>query len=212
VYLTCLIVGVSVCTVGEDCDDTMDDVHSARLRERPKKDSSSLMSGKGLVSSSVVSISRIKRKRQGLQEIQVQVRGSIADELEDTTHDSEMGGSEDDDDLPPPPIPRRPAKSRPQGKGVEDISIRNDLPTVPRKARSVPKRLQESPPPPVQETPSQPPQLVASPTPARSSTLSSSSAVTLKPRRRTVILIYDSSTLPVLLPNHISWTYDWKSF
>jgi hypothetical protein len=116
VHLTCFIVGVSLCTVGEDCDDTMDDVHSARLRERPKKDSSSLMSGKGLVSSSVVSISRIKRKRQGLQEIQVQVRGSIADELEDTTHDSEMGGSEDDDDLPPPPIPRRPAKSRPLGK------------------------------------------------------------------------------------------------
>jgi hypothetical protein len=133
-------------TVGEDCDETMDDVHNPRLRERPKKDSNSLMmmssssaaaaaaAGKGLVSSSVVSIPRFKRKRQGLHEIQEQqvlrgggsgnsIAAAAADEGEDTTHDSEMAGaaaSEDDDDLPPPTIPRRPAKSRPpqqqQGK------------------------------------------------------------------------------------------------
>ncbi len=127
-------------TVGEDCDETMDDVHNPRLRERPKKDSNSLMmmssssaaaaaAGKGLASSTVVSIPRFKRKRQGLHEIHEQVlRGggsgnsiaaaaAAADEGEDTTHDSEMAGaaaSEDDDDLPPPTIPRRPAKSRPQ--------------------------------------------------------------------------------------------------
>ncbi|KAH9551690.1 hypothetical protein CY35_09G026100 [Sphagnum magellanicum] len=201
--------------VSDDCDDnTMDDGHNnnnnnnARLRERlPKKNSiissssNGLMSGKAaLVSTtSVVSLSRIKRrKRQGLHEIQVQVCGAIAaDESEDVTHDLDMVGSEeedddddddddeDDDDLPPPPIPRRPPKSRSQVKGVEDFSIRNDLPTVPRKARSVPKRAHESlPPPPVVETPSHPPPPVASPTPAPSSTLSLSSAVTLKPRRR----------------------------
>lgn len=127
-------------TVGEDCDETMDDVHNPRLRERPKKDSNSLMmmssssaaaaAGKGLASSTVVSIPRFKRKRQGLHEIHEQqvLRGggsgnsiaaaaAAADEGEDTTHDSEMAGaaaSEDDDDLPPPTIPRRPAKSRPQ--------------------------------------------------------------------------------------------------
>ncbi|KAH8952507.1 hypothetical protein BDL97_09G088900 [Sphagnum fallax] len=199
--------------VSDDCDDnTMDDGHNnnnARLRERPPKknsiiisSSNGLMSGKAaLVSTtSVVSLSRIKRrKRQGLHEIQVQVCGAIAaDESEDVTHDLDMVGSEeedddddddddeDDDDLPPPPIPRRPPKSRSQVKGVEDFSIRNDLPTVPRKARSaVPKRAHESlPPPPVVETPSHPPPPVASPTPAPSSTLSLSSAVTLKPRRR----------------------------
>ncbi|CAM6009679.1 unnamed protein product [Sphagnum balticum] len=199
--------------VSDDCDDnTMDDGHNnnnARLRERPPKknsiiisSSNGLMSGKAaLVSTtSVVSLSRIKRrKRQGLHEIQVQVCGAIAaDESEDVTHDLDMVGSEeeddddddddddeDDDDLPPPPIPRRPPKSRSQVKGVEDFSIRNDLPTVPRKARSVPKRAHESlPSPPVVETPSHPPPPVASPTPAPSSTLSLSSAVTLKPRRR----------------------------
>ncbi|KAH8945760.1 hypothetical protein BDL97_12G057500 [Sphagnum fallax] len=210
--------GFKDASVGEDCDETMDDVHNPRLRERPKKDSNSLMmmssssaaaaaAGKGLASSTVVSIPRFKRKRQGLHEIHEQVlRGggsgnsiaaaaAAADEGEDTTHDSEMAGaaaSEDDDDLPPPTIPRRPAKSRPQqqqqqqqGKGVEEMSVRNDLPTVPRKARSVPKRAQESP---VVETPAaqqQPTPPIASPTPAPSSTLSSSSAVTLKPRRRT---------------------------
>jgi len=129
---------VSQQTVGEDCDETMDDVHNPRLRERPKKDSNSLMmmssssagagAGKGLVSNSVGSIPRFKRKRQGLHEIQEQqvlrgggsgnsIAAAAADEGEDTTHDSEMAGaaaSEDDDDLPPPTIPRRPAKSRPQ--------------------------------------------------------------------------------------------------
>lgn len=149
----------------------MDDglLHNARLRERHKKDntisssnnnnnSSRLLmmsSGKQqqrlVVSpSSLVSIRRIKRKRQGLHEIQaIQLRSHLPDEVEETrtptttTHDSEMGGSEeedddDDDDLPPPaPIPRRPVKARPQGKLEEIISMRrNDLPTVPRKARS----------------------------------------------------------------------------
>jgi hypothetical protein len=160
--------GFKDASVGEDCDETMDDVHNPRLRERPKKDSNSLMmmssssagagAGKGLVSNSVGSIPRFKRKRQGLHEIQEQqvlrgggsgnsIAAAAADEGEDTTHDSEMAGaaaSEDDDDLPPPTIPRRPAKSRPQqqqqqqhqGKGIEEMSVRNDLPTVPRKARS----------------------------------------------------------------------------
>jgi hypothetical protein len=148
----------------------MDDVllHNARLRERPKKDNTSsssnnnnnssllmMSSGKQqqrlVVSpSSLVSIRRIKRKRQGLHEIQAtQLRSHLPDVVEETTpttitHDSEMGGSEeeedddDDDDLPPPaPIPRRPVKARPQGKLEEIISMRrNDLPTVPRKARS----------------------------------------------------------------------------
>jgi hypothetical protein len=156
--------------VGEDGGNdtnTMDDVllHNARLRERPKKDNTSssnnninssnllmMSSGKQqrlVVSpSSLVSIRRIKRKRQGLHEIQAtQLRSHLPDEVEETatpttiTHDSEMGGSEeeeDDDDLPPPaPIPRRPVKARAQGKLEEIISIRrNDLPTVPRKARS----------------------------------------------------------------------------
>ncbi len=169
--LLLLFFPIPVGKVGGDDTNTMDDVllHNARLRERPKKDnttssnnnnnSSSLLmmsSGKQqqrlVVSpSSLVSIRRIKRKRQGLHEIQAtQLRSHLPDEVEETktpttiTHDSEMGGSEeeedddDDDDLPPPaPIPRRPVKARPQGKLEEIISMRrNDLPTVPRKARS----------------------------------------------------------------------------
>ncbi|KAH9557301.1 hypothetical protein CY35_07G079400 [Sphagnum magellanicum] len=225
----------AVVAVGEDGGDdtnTMDDglLHNARLRERHKKDntisssnnnnnSSRLLmmsSGKqqqrlAVSPSSLVSIRRIKRKRQGLHEIQaIQLRSHLPDEVEETrtptttTHDSEMGGSEeedddDDDDLPPPaPIPRRPVKARPQGKLEEIISMRrNDLPTVPRKARSVLKqRAQESPPPlPPTVAPEilphpPPPSGVASSspnTPAPSSTLSSSSGIfALKPRRRTV--------------------------
>lgn len=94
----------------------IDDVHNSRLRERPKKDSSTLMSGQNLVSTREGSGSRGKRKRQGSQEIQVQARSSPADDLEETTDDTEMGVSEDDDDPPPPIIPRRLGKPRPQGK------------------------------------------------------------------------------------------------
>ena len=43
-------------------------------------------------------------------------RNSPADEVDETTEDTEMGVSEDDDDPPPPIIPRRPGKLRPQTK------------------------------------------------------------------------------------------------
>lgn len=103
--------------VGEDGDDILDDAHNQRLRERPsKKDSSSGPGGQGLNSNSIGSASRNKRKRQNSQEVQAQARSSTADEVDETTEDTEMGASEDDDDPPPPPIPRRMGKSRPQGK------------------------------------------------------------------------------------------------
>lgn len=101
----------------------MDDVHNPRLRERPKKDSSGVTSGQALVSTSGVSSSRNKRKRQGSQEVQVHARGSPADDLEETTEDTEMVVSEDDDDPPPPIIPRRPGKLRPQGKVSTEIHL-----------------------------------------------------------------------------------------
>lgn len=101
----------------------MDDVHNPRLRERPKKDSSGVTSGQTLVSTSVVSSSRNKRKRQGSQEVLVHARGSPADDLEETTEDTEMVASEDDDDPPPPIIPRRPGKLRPQGKVSTKIQL-----------------------------------------------------------------------------------------
>jgi hypothetical protein len=101
----------------------MDDVHNPRLRERPKKDNSGVTSGQALVSTSVVSSSRNKRKRQGSQEVQVHARGSPADDLEETTEDTEMVVSEDDDDPPPTIIPRRPGKLRPQGKVSTEIHL-----------------------------------------------------------------------------------------
>lgn len=100
------------CAVGDDGDDMMDDVHNSRLRERAKKEG-----GHGVATSTVGPSSRNKRKRQGSQEMQVLARNSPADEVEETTEDTEMGVSEDDDDPPPPIIiPRRPGKPRPQAK------------------------------------------------------------------------------------------------
>lgn len=102
--------------VGDDADDMMDDVHNSRLRERAKKDGGGMSGGHGVATSVVGPSSRNKRKRQGSQEMQVHARNSPADEVDETTEDTEMGVSEDDDDPPPPIIPRRPGKLRPQAK------------------------------------------------------------------------------------------------
>lgn len=110
--------------VGDDGDDMMDDVHNSRLRERSKKDGGGVTSGHGVATSTVGPSSRNKRKRQGSQEVQVHARNSPADEVEETTEDTEMGVSEDDDDPPPPIIiPRRPGKPRPQAK-VGVVAVR----------------------------------------------------------------------------------------
>ncbi|KAG6556326.1 hypothetical protein Mapa_002269 [Marchantia paleacea] len=178
--------GFKDATVGEDGDDILDDAHNQRLRERPsKKDSSSAPGGQGLNSNSIGSASRNKRKRQNSQEVQAQARSSTADEVDETTEDTEMGASEDDDDPPPPPIPRRMGKSRPQGKFLDD-GISGDLPAVPRKARTaILKRPQESPSPPVVEAPPSHGPSVVPRTPAPSNAPSSSSVASLKPGRRT---------------------------
>ncbi|BBN08424.1 hypothetical protein MPTK1_4g11470 [Marchantia polymorpha subsp. ruderalis] len=178
--------GFKDATVGEDGDDILDDAHNQRLRERPsKKDSSSGPGGQGLNSNSIGSASRNKRKRQNSQEVQAQARSSTADEVDETTEDTEMGASEDDDDPPPPPIPRRMGKSRPQGKFLDD-GISGDLPAVPRKARTaILKRPQESPSPPVVEAPPSHGPSVIPRTPAPSNAPSSSSVASLKPGRRT---------------------------
>jgi hypothetical protein len=112
--------------VGDDGDDMMDDVHNSRLRERSKKDGGGVTSGHGVAASTVGPSSRNKRKRQGSQEMQVQARNSPADEVEETTEDTEMGASEDDDDPPPPIIiPRRPGKPRPQAKVSDAWNVEN---------------------------------------------------------------------------------------
>lgn len=105
---------------GDDGDDMMEDGHNGRLRERGKKDGGGVTSSHGAGSSIVGSSSRSKRKRYGSQEKQRQGQGqgrrSPAEEVEETTEDTEMGASEDDDDQPPPIIVRRSGKARAQAK------------------------------------------------------------------------------------------------
>ncbi|XP_073392668.1 uncharacterized protein [Physcomitrium patens] len=117
----------------------MEDGHNGRLRERGKKDGGGVTSSHGAGSSIVGSSSRSKRKRYGSQEKQRQGQGqgrrSPAEEVEETTEDTEMGASEDDDDQPPPIIVRRSGKARAQAKFSEDGNG-VDLPAVPRKART----------------------------------------------------------------------------
>ena len=108
---------VGWCAVGDDGDDMMDDVHNPRLRERAKKDGGGVSGGHGAATSTAGHSSRNKRKRLGSQEMQAHARSSPAEDVEETTEDTEMGVSEDDDDPPPPIIiPRRPGKPRPVAK------------------------------------------------------------------------------------------------
>ncbi|XP_073392669.1 uncharacterized protein [Physcomitrium patens] len=103
--------GFKDAAAGDDGDDMMEDGHNGRLRERGKKDGGGVTSSHGAGSSIVGSSSRSKRKRYGSQEKQRQGQGqgrrSPAEEVEETTEDTEMGASEDDDDQPPPIIVRR---------------------------------------------------------------------------------------------------------
>uniref|UniRef100_A0A7I4A8S5 Uncharacterized protein n=1 Tax=Physcomitrium patens TaxID=3218 RepID=A0A7I4A8S5_PHYPA len=145
--------GFKDAAVGDDGDDVMDDGHNPRSRERVKKDSSGVALSHAVATSIVGPSSRNKRKRHESQEKQIQVRSSPADEVEETTEDTEMRVSEDDDDHPPPIIPRRSGKPRPQSKFAEDGNS-VDLPTVPRKARTaMGKRLHEALTPLVEESP-----------------------------------------------------------
>nr|XP_024385804.1 uncharacterized protein LOC112287227 isoform X1 [Physcomitrium patens] len=131
--------GLKDIAAGDDGDDMMEDGHNGRLRERGKKDGGGVTSSHGAGSSIVGSSSRSKRKRYGSQEKQRQGQGqgrrSPAEEVEETTEDTEMGASEDDDDQPPPIIVRRSGKARAQAKFSEDGNG-VDLPAVPRKART----------------------------------------------------------------------------
>ncbi|KAJ7552553.1 hypothetical protein O6H91_06G060100 [Diphasiastrum complanatum] len=164
-------------TGGEE-DDPMDEVHSSRLRERLKKETSSLYSVKRVISATGVSHSRTKRKRQ---ELQIQARNSHMDEGDDATDDTDIGLSEDDDDPPPPAIPRWPGKPKLQTRlDVESIAV--DLLAVPRKARSaMVKRTPELPTQNVEVGASNPSPAPASPRQASpSNVLSSSSNIATK--------------------------------
>jgi hypothetical protein len=94
----------------------MDDAHNPRLRDRQKKENSTIHTGLALPPTSLGPGSRSKRKRQLSQEVEEQTRSSPLDEVDETTEEMDMDGSDDDDDPPPPPIPRRAVKFRPQRK------------------------------------------------------------------------------------------------
>ncbi|KAJ7546463.1 hypothetical protein O6H91_08G041100 [Diphasiastrum complanatum] len=128
---------------GVEEGELMGEVHSSRLRERLKKETSSLYSVKRVISGSGVSHSRTKRKRQ---EVQIQPRSSPMDEGgNDASDGTDIGLSEDDDDPPPPTIPKWPGKPKLQTK-LEMERIAVDMLAVPRKARSaMVKRAQELP-------------------------------------------------------------------
>eukprot|EP00250_Pteridium_aquilinum_P001902 c12110_g1_i1 orf=2-4231(-) len=111
-----------------DDDEVMEDLHSLRLRERPRKEGSGH------------STSRHKRTRHTSRDLHSRI-----EEVEET-EGGEMGAS-DEDDVPISPnfLPRKPAKLRFHGKVVSDEGNAVEIPAVPRKARTaISKRPHES--------------------------------------------------------------------
>lgn len=115
-------------TAGDE-DESMEDFHSARLRERPRKEGS------------VLSASRHKRTRHASRELHSRI-GVVED-----AQGSEIGASDEDDDVPISPnlLPRKPTKLRFHGKVTSEEGNVVEIPAVPRKARTaISKRPHES--------------------------------------------------------------------
>ncbi|KAI5075232.1 hypothetical protein GOP47_0009308 [Adiantum capillus-veneris] len=100
-------------------DEVMEDLHSSRLRERPRKEGISH------------SVARHKRTRHSSRELHSRV-----EDVEDA--EAGEGGPSDEDDIPISPnlLPRKPTKLRFHGKVASDEVVAVEIPAVPRKART----------------------------------------------------------------------------